>query len=72
MAVDHGESRVRLRRGVVRCVDGSALQGKRLQGEWEAHCSLWLNAQYRVTYKIEERIIPGVVMDITAHDYRRQ
>jgi addiction module RelE/StbE family toxin len=42
------------------------------QGEWEGHRSSRLKAQYRVIYTVEEHIIQVVVMDITAHDYRRQ
>ena len=45
---------------------------ERLQGEWEGHRSSRLNAQYRVIYKVEEHLIQVVVMDVTAHDYRRQ
>jgi plasmid maintenance system killer protein len=45
---------------------------ERLQGEWEEHRSSRMNAQYRVIYKVEEHIIQVVVMDVTAHDYRRQ
>ena len=43
-----------------------------LQGEWEGHRSSRLNAQYRVIYKVEEQRILVLVMDVTAHDYRRQ
>jgi mRNA-degrading endonuclease YafQ of YafQ-DinJ toxin-antitoxin module len=45
---------------------------ERLQGEWEGHRSSRLNAQCRVIYKVKEHIIQVVVMDVTAHDYRRQ
>jgi len=44
---------------------------ERLRGEWEGYCSSRLNAQYRVIYKIEEQRVLVVVMDVTAHDYRR-
>ena len=43
-----------------------------LQGEWEGHRSSRLNAQYRVIYKVEEQRILVLVMDVTAHDDRRQ
>ena len=43
-----------------------------LQGEWKWHRSSRLNAQYRVIYKVEEQRILVLVMDVTAHDYRRQ
>jgi hypothetical protein len=36
------------------------------------HRSSRLNAQYQVIYKVEERRILVVVMDVTAHDDRRQ
>ncbi|MBX3347154.1 MAG: type II toxin-antitoxin system mRNA interferase toxin, RelE/StbE family [Nitrospira sp.] len=45
---------------------------ERLQGEWEGHRSSRLNVQYRVIYKVEAQRILVVVMDVTAHDYRRQ
>lgn len=45
---------------------------ERLQGEWEGHRSSRLNAQYRVIYKVEEQRVLVVIMDVTAHDYRRQ
>lgn len=45
---------------------------ERLQGEWEGHRSSRLNAQYRVIYKVEAQRVLVVVMDVTAHDYRRQ
>lgn len=43
-----------------------------LQGEWSGHRSSRLNTQYRVIYKVEEQRIMVLVMDVTAHDYRRQ
>ena len=39
-----------------------------LQGEWEG----WLNAQYCVIYRVEEHLVQVIVMDVTAHDHRRQ
>ncbi len=45
---------------------------ERLQGEWEGHRSSRLNGQYRVIDKVEAQRILVVVMDVTAHDYRRQ
>lgn len=47
-------------------------QDESLQREWKGHRSSRLNAQYRVIYKIEEQRIVVLVMDVTAHDYRRQ
>jgi len=45
---------------------------ERLQGEWDGHRSSRLNPQYRVIYKVEEQRVLVVIMDVTAHDYRRQ
>ena len=45
---------------------------ERLQGKWEGYRSSRLNAQYRVIYKVEEQRVLVVVVDVTAHDYRRQ
>ena len=45
---------------------------ERLHGEWEGHRSSRLNAQYRVIYKVESQRVLVIVMDVTAHDYRRQ
>ncbi|MBU6482569.1 MAG: type II toxin-antitoxin system mRNA interferase toxin, RelE/StbE family [Nitrospirae bacterium] len=42
-----------------------------LRGEWEGHRSSRLNAQYRVIYKVEEQRVLVVIMDVTAHEYRR-
>lgn len=39
---------------------------------WERHRSSRLNAQYRVIYQVDEHTIQVMVMDVTAHDYRRQ
>jgi len=30
-----------------------------------------LNTQYRVIYKVEDQRVLVIVMDVTAHDYRR-
>ncbi len=43
-----------------------------LRGEWRGHRSSRLGLQYRVIYKIIGREILVEVIDITAHDYRRQ
>lgn len=45
---------------------------ERLHGEWQGHRSSRLNAQYRVIYKVEDQRAVVIVMDVTAHDYRRQ
>ena len=41
-----------------------------LKGKWKGHRSSRLGQQYRVIYKIEERKVLVLVVDITAHDYR--
>ena len=41
-----------------------------LKGKWKGHRSSRLGQQYRVIYKIEERKILVLVVDVTAHDYR--
>lgn len=43
-----------------------------LRGEWAGHRSSRLGDQYRVIYRIEDREILVLVVDITAHDYRRR
>ena len=45
---------------------------EQLRGEWKGHRSSRLGDQYRVIYKVEEHRVSVVVMDVTAHDYRRQ
>ncbi|HQV13234.1 MAG TPA: type II toxin-antitoxin system mRNA interferase toxin, RelE/StbE family [Nitrospira sp.] len=44
---------------------------ERLQGEWDGHRSSRLNTQYRVFYNVEEQRVLIVIMDVTAHDYRK-
>ncbi len=39
-----------------------------LRGQWENHRSSRLGLQYRVIYRIEERRVQVLVVDITAHD----
>jgi len=43
-----------------------------LRGEWKGHRSSRLGDQYRVIYGVEESQVIVLVMDITAHDYRRK
>jgi len=50
----------------------AGFQDERLYGEWTGHRSSRLDVQYRIIYKVEERRVQVVVMDVTAHDYRRQ
>ncbi len=41
-----------------------------LKGQWKGHRSARLGIQYRLIYKVEERRILVLVVDITPHDYR--
>ena len=43
-----------------------------LRGEWRGHRSSRLSIQYRVIYKVVEREVRVMVIDLTAHDYRRK
>lgn len=47
-------------------------QDETLRGQWEGHRSSRLGLQYRVIYRIEVREVQVLVIDITAHDYRRK
>lgn len=42
-----------------------------LRGEWEGHRSSKLGRQYRVLYRVVADEVLVLVIDITAHDYRR-
>jgi mRNA-degrading endonuclease YafQ of YafQ-DinJ toxin-antitoxin module len=43
-----------------------------LRGEWKGHRSSRLGLQYRVIYRQVDREFEVLVIDITAHDYRRK
>lgn len=43
-----------------------------VRGEWAGHRSSRLGDQYRVIYRIEDREVLVLVVDIMAHDYRRR
>jgi addiction module RelE/StbE family toxin len=43
-----------------------------LRGEWKGHRSSSLGEQYRVIYKLEKTRFLVMVVDLTAHDYRRK
>jgi addiction module RelE/StbE family toxin len=45
---------------------------KALRGEWQGCRSSRLGLRYRVIYKVVAQQVLVRVMDITAHDYRRQ
>ena len=42
-----------------------------IRGEWQGHRSSRLGDQYRVIYRIERKRLFVMIIDITAHDYRR-
>ncbi len=42
-----------------------------LRGEWRGFRSSRLNLQYRVIYKVEKDRVLVEVVNVTAHDYRR-
>jgi addiction module RelE/StbE family toxin len=43
-----------------------------LRGEWQGHRSSRLGLHWRILYRIEKQEIFVLVVDITAHDYRRK
>jgi addiction module RelE/StbE family toxin len=43
-----------------------------LKGQWQGFRSSRLGLQYRLIYKIENRVFYVKVIDITPHDYRRK
>ena len=43
-----------------------------LRGEWKGHRSSRLSQQYRVIYRVKEQEVVVMVVDLTAHDYRRK
>ena len=42
-----------------------------LRGEWQGHRSSRLGLKYRLIYRVENDRLYVQVIDITAHDYRR-
>lgn len=50
----------------------SGLKDEALKGIWLGCRSSRLNIQYRVIYRVVKNKIRVEVIDITAHDYRRQ
>ena len=48
------------------------LRDEALGGEWRGHRSSRLGQQYRVIYRVEEREVVVLVVQLTAHDYRRR
>ena len=43
-----------------------------LRGEWKGHRSSRLGGQFRVIYRIEREKLYVMVVDVTAHNYRRK
>jgi len=43
-----------------------------LRGDWTGHRSSRLGEQFRVIYRIEKKELFVLVIDLTAHDYRRK
>jgi addiction module RelE/StbE family toxin len=43
-----------------------------LKGKWRGYRSSRLSKQYRLIYRVEKDIVRILVVDITAHDYRRK
>ncbi len=43
-----------------------------LRGAWKGHRSSRLGEQFRVIYRIERKDLFVLVIDLTAHDYRRK
>ena len=43
-----------------------------LRGEWKGHRSSRLGGQFRVIYRIEKEKLYVMVVDVTAHNYRRK
>jgi toxin HigB-1 len=43
-----------------------------LRGEWQGHRSSRLGDQFRVIYQVVAQEVVVLVVDITAHDYRRR
>jgi addiction module RelE/StbE family toxin len=48
------------------------LRDEALRGKWRGHRSSRLGQQYRVIYRVEAREVVVLVVEITAHDYRRR
>ncbi len=43
-----------------------------LRGDWKGHRSSRLGEQFRVIYRIEKKELFVLVIDLSAHDYRRK
>lgn len=43
-----------------------------LRGIWQGHRSSRLDLKHRVIYRVEAEVVRVMVVDVTAHDYRKQ
>jgi len=43
-----------------------------LKGKWAGYRSSRLNKQFRVIYRVNADLVEMLVLDVTAHDYRRK
>lgn len=48
------------------------LHDEPLHGDWKGHQSSRLGQQYQVIYRLDRKAIFVLVVDLTAHDYRRK
>jgi len=48
------------------------LNDEPLSGEWDGYRSSRLNLQYRVIYRVEREEVQVLVVELTAHDYRKK
>ena len=48
------------------------LRDEALRGEWSGDRSSRLGGQYRVIYRIAKKEVSVLVIDLSAHDYRRR
>lgn len=65
-------------KGIVRVSGPSGLRlikgfhDEALRGEWKGHRSSRLGLQFRVIYKLKTKELAALVVNMTAHDYRRK
>jgi len=49
----------------------SGFRDEALQGVWKGYRSSRLSKQYRVIYQVKKEIVSILVIDVNAHDYKR-
>ncbi len=54
----------------VKAIRGFSDEG--LQGQWKGCRSSRLSQKYRIIYRVEADLISVLVLELTAHDYRRK